>query len=100
MAKKKRAYDMTMMIRLADFVRGRTGIPRAQLRAAFPTASTSVVSLLTALGHVEPGKTPAFTLSSSAREKAMAKSLATRRAKKIGRLERELAEARAKAGES
>lgn len=50
--KTRRPYDPTLSKRIAQFVAGQQGIPSERFRAAFPSAGSSVMSLLVALGYV------------------------------------------------
>lgn len=52
MKKTRAKYDGTATKRLADFVRGRTGIARDMVVAAFPSVDMSALALLVELGYV------------------------------------------------
>lgn len=105
----RKSYDSQASVRIANFVRGRTGIPRAMIRAAFPSISPTVIAILSALGHVEGGeglRSPdrlarlelareerAARLAAQAPERAAKKEAA--RLAKVNKLEERLAKLRA-----
>lgn len=92
-AMKRKHYDMTQTKRIAAFVKGRQGIPRELFTAAFPKVQNIVVSLLSEMGHLEPAPPRAASPNLVAAREAL---VVRRRVAKVERLERQLAEARAK----
>lgn len=77
---------------IVDFIRGRV-VTRQELKMAFPRIGSNVVSVLTCLGHVEPSTTSEDRRAAArARaEHARAVYSAGARARKLARLEAEIA---------
>lgn len=86
----RRQYDNDVSKRMADFVRGRTNVPREMFQAAFPHTSGGVVALLHELGFVGPGRPRGHRFTDEQRAKAQATLRAKRVAKRVAKLRAQL----------